>query len=108
LERRGPATESVAGPRFDRRAGDGVRTHDIQLGKLALYQLSYARVSSKLSLDWAGIKAVPATSSDRRGYGVRSPDHGVYPRECHDDIDGLHDGGDGGRFNDSAQDLVSP
>ena len=26
------------------RAGDGVRTHDIQLGKLALYQLSYARV----------------------------------------------------------------
>ena len=25
------------------RAGDGVRTHDIQLGKLALYQLSYTR-----------------------------------------------------------------
>ena len=24
-------------------AGDGVRTHDIQLGKLALYQLSYTR-----------------------------------------------------------------
>ena len=25
-------------------AGDGTRTHDIQLGKLTLYQLSYARV----------------------------------------------------------------
>src|SRR5215208_1046002 len=25
------------------RAGDGVRTRDIQLGKLALYQLSYSR-----------------------------------------------------------------
>ena len=24
-------------------AGDGIRTHDIQLGKLALYRLSYAR-----------------------------------------------------------------
>ena len=25
-------------------AGDGARTHDPQLGKLMLYQLSYARV----------------------------------------------------------------
>ncbi len=25
-------------------AGDGTRTHDIQLGKLTLYQLSYARM----------------------------------------------------------------
>jgi hypothetical protein len=25
------------------RADDGIRTHDIQLGKLALYQLSYVR-----------------------------------------------------------------
>ena len=31
------------------RAGDGVRTHDIQLGKLALYQLSYARVRTNLA-----------------------------------------------------------
>lgn len=28
---------------FELRAGDGVRTRDIQLGKLALYQLSYSR-----------------------------------------------------------------
>ena len=32
-------------------AGDGARTHDPQLGKLMLYQLSYARE--------AGIVAVP-------------------------------------------------
>ena len=25
------------------RAGDGTRTHDVQLGKLAFYQLNYAR-----------------------------------------------------------------
>jgi hypothetical protein len=29
------------------RAGDRVRTGDIQLGKLALYQLSYARSAAK-------------------------------------------------------------
>ena len=28
---------------MDPEAGDGVRTHDPQLGKLMLYQLSYAR-----------------------------------------------------------------
>jgi hypothetical protein len=34
-------------------AGDGVRTHDPQLGKLMLYQLSYARVGSILA---AGVR----------------------------------------------------
>jgi hypothetical protein len=29
------------------RAGDGTRTHDVQLGKLAFYQLNYARVPTK-------------------------------------------------------------
>jgi hypothetical protein len=28
----------------ERRADDGLRTRDLQLGKLALYQLSYVRV----------------------------------------------------------------
>jgi hypothetical protein len=28
------------------RAGDGIRTRDIQLGRLELYQLSYTRVPS--------------------------------------------------------------
>ena len=32
---------------FSRQAGDGARTHDPQLGKLMLYQLSYARVGSR-------------------------------------------------------------
>ena len=30
------------------RAGDGARTHDPQLGKLMLYQLSYARVGYRV------------------------------------------------------------
>ena len=29
----------------DCRAGDGTRTHDVQLGKLAFYQLNYARMT---------------------------------------------------------------
>src|SRR5215207_5212536 len=38
------------------RAGDGARTHDPQLGKLMLYQLSYARVPSSL----AGARPLPS------------------------------------------------
>ena len=34
---------SVAKSRMNTEAGDGARTHDPQLGKLMLYQLSYAR-----------------------------------------------------------------
>ena len=30
------------------RAGDGVRTRDVQLGRLELYQLSYSRVSRRV------------------------------------------------------------
>ena len=48
-------TKKIAGTRSDpgdcnsfeinhfQRAGDGTRTHDVQLGKLAFYQLNYAR-----------------------------------------------------------------
>ena len=36
-------------PRLDFRAGDGSRTHDLQLGKLSLYQLSYARLWCRLA-----------------------------------------------------------
>jgi hypothetical protein len=35
-------TEAITGTK---RADDGLRTRDLQLGKLALYQLSYVRVS---------------------------------------------------------------
>ena len=30
------------------KAGDGIRTRDIQLGKLVLYQLSYTRESQRI------------------------------------------------------------
>ena len=38
-----PATGSGCDFRTSQRAGDGTRTHDVQLGKLAFYQLNYAR-----------------------------------------------------------------
>jgi hypothetical protein len=42
-------------PGMNTEAGDGARTHDPQLGKLMLYQLSYAREAPILatSRDWA-------------------------------------------------------
>ena len=45
----------VAAPQqvFLSEAGDGVRTHDPQLGKLMLYQLSYARVDVHSSRVWS-------------------------------------------------------
>ena len=33
-----------------KRADDGLRTRDLQLGKLALYQLSYVRVGGYFSM----------------------------------------------------------
>jgi hypothetical protein len=36
----------VEGPEDDRRADGRIRTYDLQLGKLALYLLSFARVDS--------------------------------------------------------------
>ena len=41
--------------RMNSEAGDGVRTHDPQLGKLMLYQLSYARIDTT-----GGMKTRPA------------------------------------------------
>ena len=35
---------------FFTRAGDGARTRDIKLGRLALYQLSYSRIATPLLL----------------------------------------------------------
>ena len=36
--------------RLNSEAGDGARTHDPQLGKLMLYQLSYAREACILAI----------------------------------------------------------
>jgi hypothetical protein len=35
---------------MDPEAGDGARTHDPQLGKLMLYQLSYAREAGSVAI----------------------------------------------------------
>ena len=35
---------------FYTRAGDGARTRDIKLGRLALYQLSYSRTATSYSI----------------------------------------------------------
>jgi hypothetical protein len=37
------STEDAPSPEQPLRAGDGTRTHDSHLGKVALYQLSYTR-----------------------------------------------------------------
>ncbi|MEY4822135.1 MAG: hypothetical protein RLY72_1787, partial [Planctomycetota bacterium] len=42
LARRRDGRKIICGP--EQKAGKGIRTLDIQLGKLTLYQLSYARV----------------------------------------------------------------
>ena len=36
-------------------AGDGIRTRDIDLGKVALYQLSYSRLKRNLHSDVTGV-----------------------------------------------------
>jgi hypothetical protein len=37
-------------------AGDGTRTHDILLGKQTLYQLSYTRIASSISLSGSQVQ----------------------------------------------------
>ena len=44
---------SVAQSPMNTEAGDGARTHDPQLGKLMLYQLSYARAASSVAISRA-------------------------------------------------------
>ena len=61
-------TGRAQGPRrTDRKAGDGTRTRDIQLGKLTLYQLSYTRSEAD-------------TIANRWRRGARRADRGKPPR----------------------------
>ena len=60
------------------RAGDGARTHDIKLGKLALYQLSYARGQGGQYKRRKGGRQ--ATESRRRGAGARAATASREPR----------------------------
>jgi hypothetical protein len=43
-------------------AGDGIRTRDIDLGEVALYQLSYSRIRQGLRKTTASILAPSATN----------------------------------------------
>ena len=42
------------GPIKDKRAGDGVRTHDNDVGNVVLYQLSYTRFNNIYSAQQCG------------------------------------------------------
>ena len=64
------------------QAGDGARTHDPQLGKLMLYQLSYAREASSVAISGFGL---PSGASKTGGVPESS--------QCSGSI------GDGGRRN---------
>ena len=46
-------------------AGNGTRTRDIKLGKLALYQLSYSRSSKKVSRPLYAVKHDAVLGGDR-------------------------------------------
>ena len=54
---------------MDPRAGDGARTHDPQLGKLMLYQLSYAREASSV----AGLRPLAASRAPECAVTQGSP-----------------------------------
>jgi hypothetical protein len=54
-------------------AGDGIRTRDIDLGKVALYQLSYSRLKRNLHFDLnAATCQTHGSKRLRSGEGVRS------------------------------------
>jgi uncharacterized SAM-binding protein YcdF (DUF218 family) len=74
----GAALFSFSVARTYRGAGDGTRTHDVQLGKLAFYQLNYARVVrpkdtarqnakqvARERLNLRGMTDLPTTSSQK-------------------------------------------
>ena len=63
-----------------RKAGEGTRTLDIQLGKLALYQLSYARDARECSRS-AGRSHAP-TAPRFRGPGTGTICHSRAGRPC--------------------------
>ncbi len=54
-----PSLVTIHLPPKWRRGGKGIRTPDIQLAKLALYQLSYAPVTELRTLDWGSGIANP-------------------------------------------------
>ena len=49
---------------FFYRAGDEVRTRDIQLGRLTLYQLSYSRKNKNMTVGRTGFEPVKVKPAD--------------------------------------------
>ena len=71
----GGLIENVKGSlaRGTKRAGNGTRTRDPQLGKLILYQLSYARLSNDTKeIPWRAVEVKKMLAADlkpgRRGH----------------------------------------
>ena len=66
-----PVTSSLSGTRSNQLSytpgcvggGNGIRTRDFQLAKLALYQLSYAPGISSRSLAWLNSQVTPSFSN---------------------------------------------
>jgi hypothetical protein len=68
---RSAAKEASRLGRDTTRAGEGTRTLDIQLGKLALYQLSYAREPLKLSRHFPHARGALGMRFSRPGWPLR-------------------------------------
>src|SRR5690606_39429754 len=61
-------------------AGNETRTRDLNLGKVALYQLSYSRVEPRILPSPAGLSTTIFSPARRTGQAARryaSPDHSV-------------------------------
>ncbi len=51
-------------------AGDEIRTHDSHLGKVVLYQLSYAREERPLKIHFPLIKSIENSAETRPGFNL--------------------------------------
>ena len=55
------------------RAGDGIRTRDIQLGKLMLYQLSYSRDGGEISCSLVRLESLPTQGREGLNLYLTTP-----------------------------------
>ena len=62
----------LGGSAFVCGAGDGIRTRDIQHGKLMLYQLSYSRMSSSGGIPGERCALMLTSERRQRDFGPRS------------------------------------
>jgi hypothetical protein len=84
------AAMSFAGVRsasqiFGSGAGNGPRTRDTELGKLVLYQLSYARFGFFISKREEFVKGFSAHAPGRATFGPRRDHLDIAPRRSYSD-----------------------